>query len=53
MVNGSVIRINGGVVQHCSLIQNGIALRLCIPGVLGNSYHNAKDKVFTTTLKGF
>ena len=50
---GSVIRINGGVVQHCSLMKNGIALRLCMSDMLGNSYHRAKDGVSTTTLKGF
>ena len=47
---GSVIRINGCVVQHCSLTKNGIALRLCMPGMLGKSYHRAKDGVSRTTL---
>ena len=32
---GSVRRINGGVVQHCSLTKSGPALSLCIPGMLG------------------
>ena len=47
---GSVLRINAGVIQHGSLMKNGIALRLCIPGMLGKSYHRAKDGVSRTTL---
>ena len=49
-MKGSVIMINGGVVQHCSLTKNCMALRLFIPGMMGNSYHCAKG--FYDLLKG-
>ena len=52
-VKGSIIRINGGVVQHCSLTKSNIALSLCIPGMLCKSYHRAKDGVSRTTLTFF
>ena len=52
-IKGSVKRINGGVVQLFSLTKSVIALRLCMSGMLGRSYHHEKDGVSRATLKFF